>query len=155
VICLWVLLFRILYGHAPSLTPPLSPVEVEALPSHRVVLSRLCQALAMVISTMASSDFPGQPVLDGQSRGQAHPASPWTSLPQLIPAVTVDMGHRPSETSPVPSPTFTTSRSPYAGEFPGLSGQDRLHGCSSRFFAASMAFAFADKLGSLLSPFRG
>ena len=30
------------------------------------------------------------------------------------------MGHRPCETSPVPSPTFTTSRSPYAGEFFGV-----------------------------------
>ena len=50
----------------------------------------------------------------------SHPASLWTSLPQLIPAVTVRVVHRPSETSPVPSPTFTTSRSPYAGEFFGV-----------------------------------
>jgi hypothetical protein len=52
---------------------------------------------------MASSDFsPGVP-LDFASR--------------LIPAVTVDVSHRPGETSPVPSSTFTASRSPYAGEF--------------------------------------
>ena len=38
------------------------------------------------------------------------------------------MGHRPCETSPVPSPTFTTSRSPYAEEFFGvaLSGSSHL-----------------------------
>ena len=35
-----MLLARILCGHAPSLTSPLGPVEVEALPSHRVVLSQ-------------------------------------------------------------------------------------------------------------------
>ncbi|MGD9092859.1 MAG: hypothetical protein PVF74_08415 [Anaerolineales bacterium] len=28
-----------------------------------------------------------------------------------------------------------------------------LHGCSSRFFTASLAFTFADRLGSLLFPF--
>ena len=47
----------------------------------------------------------------------SHPASSWISLLQLIPIVTTDVNRRPSETSPVPSPTFTTSRSPYAGGF--------------------------------------
>ena len=47
----------------------------------------------------------------------SHPASSWISLLQLIPFVTTGVGRRPSETSPVPSPTFTTSRSPYAGGF--------------------------------------
>ena len=55
---------RILYGHAPSLTSPLSPVEVEALPSHRVVLSQWSSVL-----------WPPP---------TSHPASPWTSLLQLI-----------------------------------------------------------------------
>ena len=58
----------------------------------------------------------------------SHPASLWISLHQLIPAITMDVDHRPNETSPVPSPTFTASRSPYAGEFFGaaLSGSSRL-----------------------------
>jgi hypothetical protein len=47
------------------------------------------------------------------------PASPWTSLLQLMPAITMGVDHQPDETSPVPSPTFTTSRSPYAGGFFG------------------------------------
>ena len=47
----------------------------------------------------------------------SHSASSWISLLQLIPFVATDVGRRPSETSPVPSPTFTTSRSPYAGGF--------------------------------------
>jgi len=95
VICLWVLLA--LLGHAPSLTSSLSPVEVEALPSHRVLLSRW----SLVLWPPPTS----------------HPAFPWISLLQLIPAITMGVDHRPNETSPVPSPTFTTSRSPYAGEF--------------------------------------
>ena len=97
MICLGVLLA--LFGHAPSLTSPLSPVEVEALPSHRVLLSRWSSVL-----------WPPP---------TSHPASPWTSLLQLIPAITMGVDHRPNETSPVPSPTFTTSRSLYAGEFFG------------------------------------
>ena len=95
MICLGVLLS--LFGHAPSLTSPLSPVEVEAFPSHRVVLSPWSSVL-----------WPPP---------TSHPASPWTSPHWLIPAVTLRVGQRPDETSPVPSPTFTTSRSPYAGEF--------------------------------------
>jgi hypothetical protein len=53
----------------------------------------------------------------------SHPASSWISLHQLIPVVTMAVNRRPSETSPpefhsgVPSPTFTASRSPYAGGF--------------------------------------
>jgi len=46
----------------------------------------------------------------------SHPAFPWISLLQLISAITMDVDHRPNETSPVPPSTFTTSRSPYAGE---------------------------------------
>ena len=99
MICLLVLLARILCGHAPSLTSPPSPVEVEALPPHRVVLSRWSPVL-----------WPPP---------TSHPASPWTSLLQLIPAITMGVDHRPNETSPVPSPTFTTSRSPYARGFFG------------------------------------
>jgi len=108
VICLWVLLSHILYGHAPSLTSSLSSVEVETLPSHRVVLSRWSSVL-----------WPPP---------TSHPASPWISLLQLIPAITMGVGHRPNETSPVPSSTFTTSRSPYAGEFFGAAfpGSSRL-----------------------------
>jgi hypothetical protein len=49
----------------------------------------------------------------------SHPAFPWVSLLQLIPAITMDVDYRPNETSPVPPSTFTTSRSPYAGEFFG------------------------------------
>jgi hypothetical protein len=97
-----------LFGHAPSLTSPLSPVEVEALPSHRVVLSQWSSVLWPP---------PTSP-----------PASFWISLLQLIPVVTMAVDHRPDETSPVPSPTFTTSRSPYAGGFFGaaLSGSSHL-----------------------------
>jgi hypothetical protein len=85
------------YRHAPSLTSSLGPVEVEALPSQQVMLS-------------CSSSVLWPPPT-------SHPASRQTSLLQLIPAVTVDVGHRPSETSPVSSPAFTTSRSPYAAGF--------------------------------------
>ena len=106
MICLWVLLA--LFGHAPSLTSSLSPVEVETLPSHRVMLSRWSSVL-----------WPPP---------TSHPASPWISLLQLIPAITMGVDHRPNETSPVPSSTFTTSRSPYAGEFFGAAfpGSSRL-----------------------------
>ena len=100
VFCLWVLLSR--FGHAPTLTP-LSPVAVEALPSHRVVLSRWAAVL-----------WPPP---------TSHPASLWTLLLQLVPAVTLGVDHRPCETSPVPSSTFTTSRSPYAGESLGAASQ--------------------------------
>ena len=84
-------------GHAPSLTSSLDPVEAEALPSHRVLLSRWSTVL-----------WPPP---------TSHQASGWTSLLQLIPVITVDVGHRPNETSPVPSLAVLTSRSPYAGGF--------------------------------------
>jgi len=42
---------------------------------------------------------------------------------QLIPFVTTVVARRPDEISPVPSPTFTTSRSPYAGGFFGAASQ--------------------------------
>ena len=56
----------------------------------------------------------------------SHPASSWISPLRLIPFVTLAVSHRPDEISPVPSSTFTTSRSPYAGgsftaAFPGSS----------------------------------
>jgi len=55
--------------------------------------------------------------------------------------------HRPNETSPVPSSAFTTSRSPYAGEFFGAAFPG--------FFTPSVAFTLADELGSPWFPFRG
>jgi len=75
----------------------------------------------------------------------SHPASSWISLFRLIPFVTVVVGYRPGETSPVPSPTFTTSRSPYAGgyftaTFPGSS-------------PLPWPSLLAHKLGSLFFPF--
>ena len=56
----------------------------------------------------------------------SHPASSWISPLRLIPFVRLFVDHRPDEISPVPSSTFTTSRSPYAGgsftaAFPGSS----------------------------------
>ena len=47
----------------------------------------------------------------------SQPASSRISLFRLIPFVTVVVGYRPGETSPVPSPAFTTSRSLYTGGF--------------------------------------
>ena len=47
----------------------------------------------------------------------SHPASSWISPLRLIPFVTMAVGHRPDEISPVPLSTFATSRSPYAGGF--------------------------------------
>ena len=85
------------FRHAPSLTFSLDLVEVEALPSHRVLLSRW----SSVIWPPPTS----------------HPASSWISPLRLIPFVTMAVGHRPDEISPVPSSTVTTSRSPYTGGF--------------------------------------
>jgi hypothetical protein len=45
------------------------------------------------------------------------PASSWISLHRLIPFVTITVGHRPVEISPVSSFTFTTTHSPCAGGF--------------------------------------
>ena len=75
----------------------------------------------------------------------SHPASSWISPPRLIPFVTSALCLRPDETSPVPSFTVTTSRSPYTGEFfaaafPG----------SSPLLLPSL---LAHKLGSLFFPF--
>ena len=58
----------------------------------------------------------------------------------------MDVGHRPNEISPVSSPTFTTSRSPYAGGFftAAFTG-------SSPFPWPSLDY---DQLGSLLPRFR-
>ena len=86
-----------LCGHAPSLTFPLDPVEVEALPSERVVLSRPSSVL-----------WPPP---------TSHPASLRISPVRVIPSVTVVVVNRPGETSPVPSSPVLTSRSPYAGGF--------------------------------------
>jgi len=55
----------------------------------------------MVSGTLASSDF--------------SPGVPQDFAFRLIPVVSVDVSHRPDETSPVSSPAFTASRSPYAG----------------------------------------
>ena len=84
----------------------------------------------------------------------SHPASSWISLHQLIPFVTVVVGYRPDETSPVPhlhlravqvSSTFTTSRSPYTGGF------------FTAVFPGSSPLPWpsllAQKLGSLFVPF--
>ena len=54
-------------------------------------------------STMASSDFSSNFLRDFAF--------------QFIPFVTAALYHRPDETSPVPSPAFTTSHTPYTGEF--------------------------------------
>ena len=75
----------------------------------------------------------------------SHPASSWISPFRLIPFVTLAVGHRLDEISPVPSSTFTTSRSPYTGgsftaAFPG----------SSPFPWPSL---LSHKLGSLFFPF--
>ena len=80
---------------------------MKALPSNKVMLS------------LSSSVLWPPPT--------SHPASPWASPHRLIPAVTVDVGHRPSETSPVPSTAFPTSRPPYAGEFFGAAPPGSSH----------------------------
>jgi hypothetical protein len=90
------------FRHAPSLTSSLNLVEVETLPSGQVVLS--CPSLGLrPIGTMASSDFSSGILQDFTLR--------------LIPSVSVVLCHRPDETSPVSSPTFATSHTPYTGEF--------------------------------------
>ena len=75
----------------------------------------------------------------------SHPASSWISLLRLIPFVTLAVGHRPDEISPVPSPTFTTSRSPYTGG----SFAAALPGSSPLPWPSLLAH----KLGSLFLPF--
>jgi hypothetical protein len=96
VICLVV---GLAFQHAPS---SLILVEVETLPSGQVMLS--CPSLGLrPIGTVASSDFSSGFLKDFALR--------------LIPSVTVVLYHRPDETSPVPSPAVTTSRTPYTGEF--------------------------------------
>jgi hypothetical protein len=76
----------------------------------------------------------------------SHSASSWTSPLRLIPFVTMGVGHRPDELSPVSSPAFTTSRSPYAGGF------------FTAAFPGSLPFPWPslcyEQLGSLLSRFR-
>ena len=73
----------------------------------------------------------------------SHPASSWTSPLRLIPFVTMAVGHRPSETSPVPSSTFTTSRSPYAGGFftAALPGSSPLPWPSLRLTSSAPSFS--------------
>src|SRR5450759_2999533 len=85
------------FRHASTLTSSLRLVEVEALPSHRVLLSRWSSVL-----------WPPP---------TSQPAYSWISPFGLIPFVTMTVGHRPDEISPVSSPAFTTSRTPYTGEF--------------------------------------
>ena len=76
----------------------------------------------------------------------SHPASSWISPLRLIPFVTLAVGHRPDEISPVPSSTFTTSRSPYTG------------GSFTAAFPGSPPLPWpsllAHKLGALFFPFR-
>jgi len=83
--------------HSPSLTSSLNLVDVETLPSEWVLLSH-------------SSTVVWSP-----------PTSHLTSLRisplQLIPLVTVVVGYWPDEISPVPPSAFTTSHTPYTGEF--------------------------------------
>ena len=86
---------------------------------------------------MASSDF--------------SPGFPLDFTSQLIPSVTVGVDDRPSETSPVPSPPVLTHLPPCGVPFPLR--RRVLHGCSFRFFTASLAFAFVDKLGFLFFPY--
>jgi len=87
------------FGHVPSRTVPLDVAVAGSLPSCKVMLS----LLSTVLRTSPTS----------------HPASPWTSLLQLAPAVTMAVVHRLDETSPVPSPTFTTLVDPGGAE-PGI-----------------------------------
>ena len=79
----------------------------------------------------------------------SHPASSWISLHQLIPFVTVVVGYRPDETSPVPSPATDALCPPRHPALPTPESSSRL---LFRFFAASIAFAMRDRLGSLLFP---
>ena len=78
-------------------------IEVETLPSGQVLLS--CPSWNLhSIGTIWSPPT-------------SHPASSWISPFRLIPFVMMAVGHQLDEISPVPSPTFTTSRSPYTGGF--------------------------------------
>ena len=94
---MFCLVMGLAFRHASTLISSLSLVEVEALPSHRVLLSR-----------WSSVVWPPP---------TSQPASAWISPLRLIPFVTVVVAHRPDEISPVSSFTFATSHSPYAGGF--------------------------------------
>ena len=83
--------------HAPSLTSSLNLVEAETLPSWQVLLS--CRSTVL---------WPPP---------TSHLASLGTSPVRFIPVVTAVVACRPDETSPVPSSTVATSRTPYPGEF--------------------------------------
>jgi len=72
---------------------------------------------------------------------------------RFIPSVWTVLYHPSDETSPVPSSAVTTSHTPYTGEF-FTAVFPRVRGYI-RFFAASIAFAMRDRLGSLLLPLRG
>ncbi|MCX6055307.1 MAG: hypothetical protein NTZ74_10415, partial [Chloroflexi bacterium] len=100
---------------------------VEALPSHRVLLSR-----------WSSVVWPPP---------TSQPASAWISPFGLIPVVTMTVGHRPEEISPVSSSAFVTSRTPYTGEFfsAAFSGSSPIPWPSPR----------CNRLSSLLLPFQG
>jgi len=76
----------------------------------------------------------------------SHPASSWISPLRLIPFVTVDVGHRPDEISPVPRLLSQHPRSPYA------EGSSRLHIQVLRRFHG---LHWRQQLGSLFSPFPG
>ena len=83
--------------HAPSLTSSLNLVEAETLPSWQVLLS--CRSTVL---------WPPP---------TSHLASSGISPLRFIPVVTAVVACRPDETSPVPSSTVATSRTPYPGEF--------------------------------------
>ena len=103
----------------------------------------LARQLALKITF--SSKLPPQTRAEGgQVVGSGNGA--WISPFRLIPFVMMAVGHQPDEISPVPSPAFTTSRSPYtegffAVAFPG----------SSPLPWPSLT---SKQLGSLLSRFR-
>jgi len=83
-----------MHHHLPSYS---SLVEVEALPSGWVMLSR--------------------PSTVVWPHPTSHRASPRASPHRLIPRLTTVADRRPGETSLVTPPAFTTFRSPYAEEF--------------------------------------
>jgi hypothetical protein len=112
------------FGHAPSLTFPLDPVEVEALSSRRVMLSRLSAVL-----------WPPP---------TSHPASLRISLLSLYRQL------RSLWTNDQMRPLLFHRLLSQHPTLPTPEGSSRLH---SRVFAASVAFAFVDELGSLFSPF--
>jgi len=76
----------------------------------------------------------------------SHPTSFRISPLRFIPSVRTDLNRPLDETSPVSSPTFTASHTPYTGEFlTAVSGSTPL----------LLPSPCVDRFGSLLFPFRG